>query len=462
MNADLKNQLQSLRITAGQRPGEGRRAAGGSWFGGMIRGAILLAVGAAGFWAWQQFGDRIGLPVAGDGPLAAFESPAEITRFIVAPQAPPRPGAVLTATGKIVSDHLVQVVTKVSGQIIAMHFEQGDRVEAGQLLARIEDVNYRARRDQAAALVTRTEASLAFARTNFERIARLRTRDDSAVIELAEAQRDLDEWTAQLAAERAALEFAQKQLDDTAVVAPISGVILERNVEVGDFVAAEGGRGANANAQFASIADMSKLRVEVDINELDVARIQRGMFAIITPDAYKDRRYEGHVLWIDPGANYAKATVQAKVRIEQPDEYLRVEGAAQVQIFAERPDNNHASTPSASGPTAGDGASQSAAGASQSDDGASQSADAASRSDTRATSPASRDTQLWIPGGALLPMSEDTGARVYRVIDQRLRATAIVVGRREGVMVEVLSGLAAGDVIVVGNLEKLRDGQRVR
>ena len=116
------------------------------------------------------------------------------------------------------------------------------------------------------------------------------------------------------------------------MVAPIAGVILERDVEVGDFVSAEGGRSAMANSQFASIADMTKLRVEVDVSELDIARLRTDLPCVVVPDAYKDRRYHGHVMWLDPGANYAKATVQVKVRIDDPDDYLRVEGAAQVPI----------------------------------------------------------------------------------------------------------------------------------
>src|SRR5690606_8225607 len=129
-------------------------------------------------------------------------------------------------------------------------------------------------------------------------------------IEFADARRALNEARAQVEQSQAALDWAEKVLRDCDVLAPIAGVVLERNVEVGDFVAAEGGLGANANAQFGTIADMTKLRVEVDISELDIARLRKGMRCRITPDAYKDRRYPGYIMWIDPGANYSKATVQ--------------------------------------------------------------------------------------------------------------------------------------------------------
>ncbi len=236
----------------------------------------------------------------------------------------------LTATGKIVSDHQVEVSTKVSGQIVALYFEQGDRVEQGQLLAKIEDVNYRARRDEAIAILERSKANSDYHKINYERVANLYRDAKVSAIELAEAKRATEESAATVDAAAAALEYAQKALDDCLVLAPISGIVLERSVEVGDFVAAEAGHGANANAQFAVIADMGKLRVEIDVSELDIARLRKDMPCTITPDAYKDRSYKGHVMWIDPGANYSKATVQVKVRIDDPDDYLRVQGSAQV------------------------------------------------------------------------------------------------------------------------------------
>lgn len=288
--------------------------------------ALLFVVGGA---AWRQWA-RSGNAENGSGASAPL-------RLVEASAAPSQTGnAVLTATGKIVSDHRVEVVTKVSGQIVSLHFEQGDFVEQGQVLARIEDVLYRARRDEAAANLRKSQANREYQRINAERIRRLHGHTLAPPIELADAERSLAESEAQVAADEAALAFAEKAFADTVVVAPIRGVILDRNVEVGDFVAAEGGRAALANALFASIADMEKLRVEVDISELDVARIRPGMPCVVRPDAYKDRQYDGHVMWIDPGANYAKATVQAKVRISNPDSALRVEGSAQV-TFLEPP-----------------------------------------------------------------------------------------------------------------------------
>jgi RND family efflux transporter MFP subunit len=234
-------------------------------------------------------------------------------------------------------------------------------------------------------------------------------------IELAEVRRAYDAAQALVAASEATLAYTEKVLHDCQVEAPISGVVLERNVEVGDFVAAEGGRGAMANAQLGSIADMTTLRVEVDVNELDVGRLRTDMPCTIVPDSAKDRRYTGHVLWIDPGANYSKATVQVKVRIDQPDDFLRVEGAAQVQFIDATPQDV-----------------------------------------------ATQHASLWIPASAILQTPEGSGAQVFVGQDGRFRATPVTLGRRAGDLVEVLSGVVAGQEVAAEEVKRLRDGQPVR
>ncbi len=333
--SQTKARLESLRIGKDQRPASvsGHR---GGWRRILVLMLLLAGLVTGGYFKRERLAELI-------SPAAQA---VEVKLITVTPRTEPTSPPVLTATGKIVSDHKVQVTTKVSGQITALFFEQGDRVKEGQKLATIEDVIYRARRDETAARLAKARAVLDFQKYNYERIAGLREQKTAAEVEFVEAQRSVREAEAQLKAEQAALDYTQKMLNDCQVVAPIAGVILERNVEVGDFVAAEGGRGANANAQFAMIADMTALRVEVDVSELDINRIWPDMPCIITPEAYKDRKYDGRVMWIDPGANYSKATVQVKVRIDNPDDRWRVEGSAQVVVLTEPPKSSPATAAS--------------------------------------------------------------------------------------------------------------------
>ncbi len=409
MNAphDVQAQLRSLSIGKDQRPRAGTPTRG---FRGIILALVIVGLAVGGVYVLRpDLGAKLGAAVGGAPEAAAVR----VIQVTVGRE--PAAQAALTATGKIVSDHRVAVSTKVSGQIVALYFEQGDRVEKGRLLARIEDVLYRARRDEAAARLEQSAAHLTFQKVNFERVAALVKSENAPSIEYADAKRAFEEAEAAVAADRATLDFTQKTLSDCEVVAPIAGVVLTRNVEVGDFVAAEGGRGANANAQFAIVADMTQLRVEVDISELDILRIRKDMPCTIIPDAYKDRQYRGFVMWLDPGANYSKATVQVKVRIENPDDYLRVEGSAQVAFLSEAPQ----------------------------------------------TEPPSTATAIWIPSSACRMDASGPGGTVFVAENGRLRKTTIQLGRHRGDQWEVTGGLSAGQSIAADGLDKLTDGQTI-
>lgn len=418
--SEIRNQLQSLRIPKDQRPVSkgghgGPRRRGRRGPGWLLLLIVLGALSAGGYHYRHRIEDLV----------SRFHA-AEVRTIKVEARRDQGPPPVLTATGRIVSDHRVQVATKVSGQIVGLYFEQGDHVNKGQVLARLEDVNPRAMRDQAAARLQRAKANLAYQKFNYERMDALFSQDTAPRIEYAEARRALLDAEGAVAMEQAALDYAQKQLNDCEVTAPIAGVVLERNVEVGDFVAAEGGRGANANAQFALIADMTKLRVEVDVSELDINRLHKGMPCSITPEAYKDRKFRGRVLWIDPGANYSKATVQVKVRIEDPDpSLLRVEGSAKVVFLTE--EEQPASDP---------------------------------LSDTAPASQAA--SRPWIPLSACIREEGGEQAVVFVVEQDRLRRTVITLGRRAAGQVEVLQGLDHGQIIAAEDLKKLSDGQRIR
>jgi len=402
---DMQARLESLSITKDQRPSAATTSRRG--WGKLIVLVFVIALAAVGYSAR----DRI-VPVARNLAAGTGNRPG-VELMTVTVSAPPTPGPVLTATGKIVSDHTVSVATKVSGQIVSLHFEQGDTVQKGQLLATIEDVLYRAQRDEAAAQLARSKANLEYQKVNFERVSHLIKRDHAEKIEFANARRALDEARAQVDAAKASLAFAQKTLNDCKVVAPIGGVILQRNVEVGDFVAAEGGIGANANARFAVIADMSKLRVEVDISELDITRVHKDMPCVIIPDAYKDRKYTGHVMWLDPGANYSKATVQVKVRIEGADEFLRVDGSAQVAFMTPDPQ----------------------------------------------TPPSELPTGIWIPKSAV---RQDAQGKQFVLTAEtgRLRKVIVATGKERGNRILIRSGLQKGQKIARNNQETLHDGMQ--
>lgn len=442
------NTLSGLRIDHKQRP-DNRQS---GWVPLIMMSLVVLAAAVGGGW-WY-------LRTTGTQIAAVLAEPViDVKLMTIKGQDERPPGRIaLVATGKIVSDRRVNVATKVSGQIIELLVEQGDTVEQDQVLARIEDDVYRAQRDEAAANVkrmsheierarselTRSEAAIAQARANRDyeernykringlhnvgRASETEARDAQNRYEAAKAALDvaiaaaesariaIATQSAQLEAARATERLLQKRLDDCAITAPIGGVILQRNAQVGDFLAAEGGRGANANAQLVAIADMTLLRVEIDISERDIHRIRAGQAARITPDADRSEVSDGYVMWIDPIGDYARATVQVKVRIEDPSPNLRIEGSAKVEFLAEP---------------------------------------------VQTTEPAQRDSQ-WISKKAVKLLPEDGGAVVFIVEKQRAVAKVVEIGTQSGDQFEILAGLNSGMRIVAENADDLDDGVAVK
>jgi HlyD family secretion protein len=283
--------------------------------------------------------------------------------------------AALNATGYVIAAHKIEVASKVIGKVAWIGVEKGDWVRQEQPLVRLEDDEYRAQALQAEGNLENLEAKLAALEhgSRPEEIARAEADVDSAKADLENYRMSLDRWRqlardgivarqalddakgkydsqagrvvalertyelarlgprkeeidaarAQVKQARGALEYARTQLENTIIRAPVSGTILERNVEKGEFVTTGfvGDRGAKGYV--VSLADLSDLEVEVDINQNDFARLRPNQPAIVTTDAYPDRKYPGYICEMSPEANRQKATVQVKVRIEKPDQLLR-------------------------------------------------------------------------------------------------------------------------------------------
>jgi HlyD family secretion protein len=299
-------------------------------------------------------------------------------------------GVALQATGYIIAAHKIEVASKVVGRVAWIGVEKGDMVRQGQVLVRLEDDEYRARvleaqghlesirarlaelehgsRSEeiarAAAELEHAQAELDNARVTLVRTRALATEGVLARQTLDDAQSRHAVQTARVASLKKAYElvrlgprpeqieaqlalvqqakgvlaFAQTQLQNTVISAPISGTVLKRNVEKGEFVTTGfvGDRGAKGYV--ASLADLKDLEVEIDISQNDFAKLTWRQPAFITTDAYPDRKYRGYVSEISPEANRQKATLQIKVKIAEPDAYLRPEMNASVTfITREKP-----------------------------------------------------------------------------------------------------------------------------
>jgi len=294
--------------------------------------------------------------------------------------------AILNATGYIVAAHKIELAAKVVGKVSWIGVEKGDKVGEGQALVRLEDDEYRAHLLEAQGRwnnlkahlaeldhgsrpeeIAKAKADLAQARASLQnaRVTLDRTRSlagegvlskqalddaqakyDSAaasaaslekayeLVNIGPRQEEIDAMRAQVRQAQGTVDYAQTQLDNTVIRAPISGTILERNVEKGEFVTTGFVGDKGAKGYVVSLADLNDLQVELDIGQNDFAKLDPRQAGIVTTDAYPDRKYKGCIEEIAPEANRQKATVQVKVKIAEPDDYLRPEMNASVAFVS--------------------------------------------------------------------------------------------------------------------------------
>ncbi len=370
----------------------------------------------------------------------------------------------LTAGGYIVAHHTIDVSSKVVGKVVWVGVEKGDRVSAGQVLVRLDDTDYRAQLNQAQANLAAAEANLTKleagsrpqeileaqaaveqAQAEFDHNALILRRTEELfrqnissqadldnaraqydmsqaklesarqsyqLIKIGPRQEDIGYARAQVEQARAAVAYAQTQLDATRIRAPVSGTVLERQVEVGELVSNMnfGGTGG-VKASVVSLADLNDLQVELDINETDFPKISPRQDCRITADSYPDRVYRGVVAEIAPEADRQKGTIQVKVKVLRPDDYLRPQMSAHVSFLAPE------------------------------------------------TGRAAPDV-LTIPRAALI--EKEGHAAVFVYDGGRVALKSIRVGRNLSDGVEVVDGLGPNDRVVVKGIEGLKSGQRVK
>jgi HlyD family secretion protein len=370
MDAELKN----LKIDRTRR----RSSEPSKWATRWIVTGVLIFLLLG---AWRMFSGRI---------HAAPQVEVQRVRSISAASAPE--GVVLNATGYIVAAHKIQVAAKVVGKVKWIGVDKGDRVREGDVIVRLEDDEYQAQLQQARGQVTSLQAkldeavngsrpeevaqaaaNLDVARADLEnaRVTLERNRnlthdgvmarqslDDSQarydgalhkvnalqkaydLVKIGPRKEQIDSLRGQLDQAKGAMAYAETTLANTVIRAPVTGTILEREVEKGEFVTTGfvGDRGAKGYV--VSLADLNDLEVELDISQADFARLHSAQHGVVTTDAFPDRKYAGFIKEISPEANRQKATVQVKVKIAKPDDYLRPEMNASVAFVSdEKPAN---------------------------------------------------------------------------------------------------------------------------
>jgi len=289
----------------------------------------VLGLGAGALGAWR---------VCAGAPLVV---PIALAERVTAAAAAPR--VLLTGTGYVVTAaHYISLGTRVSGRIEAYLVEEGDRVKAGQPLVRLD-----ARRTRAALREARAKLRETLARARLDERELARTRELLASGIVSRSKLDVDETElalAQAQAEGMRARIAQLEVDleDSVLRAPVDALVLRKLKEVGEIAVPGGFAGSG---DLIRLANLRELRVEIDVNEADLATVHTGGPARITVDAFPDKTYAGTVVKLDPQINRQKGTLRVEVRIEQPDAALRPDMSARVAFLAERPKEHAAAEP---------------------------------------------------------------------------------------------------------------------
>ena len=259
--------------------------------------------------------------------------------------------AKVTATGTLSALVTVQVGSQVSGTIASLDADFNSPVKKGQVIARIDPALFQAAVEQARANVSAAEGNLARAQAqavDADRQARrqkeLGDRKLVAQADIDTAQSNADAAAASvkaaqgsLAQTRAALSQAQVNLAYTKIVSPTSGVVISRNVDVGQTVAAS----LQAPTIFVIAEDLAKMQVDTNVAESDVGRLQANMPATFTVDAYSNRVFRGTVRQVRnaPQTVQNVVTYDAVVDVANPDLALKPGMTATVTfVYAEKDD----------------------------------------------------------------------------------------------------------------------------
>ena len=450
MDDKLTQDLKSLKIDRGQKAkGSGSRKKL-VVLGGLLLGALIIAA------VLSFFSEKTGLTSLG-------AKAREVQTIMVVRQSPSADTVVLTAGGYIIPRHRIDIASKLSGRVEEVLFEKGDIVKAGQVLARIDDREMRAQLGQARAnrqaaqarldeamtgsrpqelqraqaTLEEAEANLRTSKLNLDRARQLNqsgvwakqvlddaqnkndvaaaqakiARENYELTRIGPRKEQIELARAQVAEADATIRWYETQLENAVIRAPVDGTILDRGIEKGEMLTTGyfgGERGPKPG--LGSLADLKELEIELDINEADISRVHSGQECTVSPDSYPDRKYKARVREIAPEANRQKATIQVKVAVESPDKYLRPETNAKVNFLEQ----------------------------------ARQSSD---------------ENRILIPKSAVTDFQGSPS--VYLIKEGRAARQGIQTSKELGGQVEVVSGLAGGEQLIVRGLDGITDGEKV-
>lgn len=293
-----------------------------------IAAASVIGVGGAGWW---QLSDSPKEPPYVTTPVQT----ASITQ-------------VVSSTGTLQAVVTVQVGSQVSGTIEKLFADFNTKVKAGQIVAQLNQDKFRAAEDQARANllaaqsnIEKSKVGVADTLRTLERNRQLRTKDLMAQSDLDAAQAAYDAAVAQVEVNRAqaaqaqaSLKQATVDLNNTVIRSPVDGLVISRNVDVGQTVAAS----LQAPTLFTIANDLARMEVHTNVDEADVGNVREAQEVTFTVDAFPSRRFRGRVHQVRnaPIVVQNVVTYVAVVRIDNKELLLKPGMTANVQFLVSR------------------------------------------------------------------------------------------------------------------------------
>lgn len=401
--ATLKDELAALKI---ERPAE-RTAK--PWIKWVVLLLILAAAGAAA------------------ARYVTRPRPLEVETAAVTQRAAGAQAAVLNASGYVTARRRATVSAKITGKVVEVNVEEGMAVKQGQVLARLDDAQYKAalalaeaQAEAARRNVRESEVRLAEARLALGRTTKLVADKLVTAAEVDTAQATVDSLAARIDAGREQVRVAERQievertnLDNTIVRAPFAGIAVSKDAQPGEMVSPNSAGGGFTRTGITTLVDMRSLEIEVDVNESYINRVQDGQPVTAVLNAYPDWQIPAQVITTIPKADRQKATVLVRIGFKALDPRILPDMGVKVTFMKE-------------------------------DDGQSQAA--------------ARPVAL-VPKAAVRAENQQSYAYVVanNVVDRR----AVKVGGVDGDRVEILAGLNAGERVILSPPPALASGVTV-
>ena len=334
--------------------------------------------------------------------------------------------SVLDASGYVVARRQATVSSKIAGKILEVLVEEGVRVEKDQIVAYLDDsaqiaqLNLaRAQLSSAKAALNETKAQLRQAELDLTRSTELLARNLTSRADFDAATANAETLRARLAAghenvtvAKRRVDVSEDQLNNTVIRAPFAGVVVTKNAQPGEMISPISAGGGFTRTGICTIVDMDSLEIEVDVNEAYIQRVRPDQTVTATLDAYQNWKIPARVIAIVPTADRQKATVRVRIGFLERDQRILRDMGVKVAFLS-------------------DGA------------------------DTTEAQPAT----VYVSRDAVRTDSE--GNFVWIVRDNAVQRRTVSIGQSSSRGVQIMSGLGAGDKIVVAEEDDLVAGQTI-